>query len=348
VIYEREFAINRDKTSLFSRSMIHEKYMQRCLQLAANGQPAVSPNPMVGAVIVAGERIIGEGYHTAWGQPHAEVMAIRAVEDRELLRQSVIYVSLEPCSHFGKTPPCADLIISSGIPEVVLACNDPFDKVNGSGTKKLEEAGIKVTTGVLEKEARFLNRRFFTFHEKQRPYIILKWARTRDGYMDRVRNAGEKGVNWITQPRTKQIVHTWRSEEQAIAIGYRTLLNDDPALDTREVKGRDPLKIIMSHDPAEDLSRFRAFNQGPPAHIIGPDPAALVEFCRQQQIISVLVEGGAATIEKFLREGLWDEARVFTGITAFTDGLKAPTAGTTPAQSQLLENGDRLDTYFNL
>ena len=218
-----------------------EMYMSRCLQLAALGLGKVQPNPMVGAVIVHHDTIIGEGWHRQYGQGHAEVNAFASVTQPELLKESTMYVSLEPCSHFGKTPPCADAIIRHGIPKVVIGTVDSNAKVNGGGIKKLQDAGIEVVTGVLADQCKELNRRFFTYHEQKRPYVILKWAMTRNGYMDIDRQQQPDGQYWITNPELKTIVHQWRSEEDAILIGYNTMVNDKPQLTTRLFPGRSPL-----------------------------------------------------------------------------------------------------------
>ncbi|HKL39773.1 MAG TPA: bifunctional diaminohydroxyphosphoribosylaminopyrimidine deaminase/5-amino-6-(5-phosphoribosylamino)uracil reductase RibD, partial [Cryomorphaceae bacterium] len=242
--------------------------MERCLKLAQNGFGRVAPNPMVGCVIVKNDVIIGEGFHRAFGEAHAEVNAINSVKNSDDLKQSTLYVSLEPCSHQGKTPPCADLIIQSGIPRVVIAQSDPNPAVSGKGIEKLSEAGIAITTGVLEESAKELNRRFRTFHEKKRPYIILKWAMTADGYMDSVRKADKQGIFWISSPETKKLVHKWRSEEGAILIGKRTLEVDDPSLDTRDYFGKNPLRVVLVGE--KELSRNRRLlTDGNPTLIIG-------------------------------------------------------------------------------
>ncbi len=219
--------------------------MRRCLQLAKMGEGNVAPNPMVGAVIVCNHKIIGEGYHQEFGGPHAEVNAINSVKDKSLLAKSTIYVSLEPCAHHGKTPPCSDLIVEHKIPKVVIGSQDTFSKVNGKGIKKLEANGCQVTCGVLEKECRKLNKRFFTFHEKKRPFVILKWAQTKDGFLDKKRNEGEKGIHWITAPETRSLVHLWRSKEMGVLVGRQTAAVDDPKLNVRDVTGKNPVRIIL-------------------------------------------------------------------------------------------------------
>lgn len=314
--------------------------MRRCLQLAELGIPAARPNPLVGSVIVHDGRIIGEGYHNHYGGPHAEVGAIRSA-DSSLLPFSTIYVNLEPCAHFGKTPPCADLIIEKRIPRVVISCTDTFSEVSGKGIERLREAGIEVVTGVLEKEGRWMNRRFFNFHERKCPYIILKWAESADGFMDLPRSANEKGVRWITGPETKQLVHKWRSEEAAIVVGHNTWINDQPALDVREVEGKSPIRIIMSTD--ENLSGLTETD-----HLIAPNPYALIEVCNKHRLSSVFIEGGSSILKRFIDAGLWNEARVFKGSDNFEDGLKAPVRPKSNRISEeKLPGGDFLTIYYN-
>jgi diaminohydroxyphosphoribosylaminopyrimidine deaminase/5-amino-6-(5-phosphoribosylamino)uracil reductase len=328
----------------------HEKYMQRCLQLAELGLGQVSPNPMVGAVIVHNDKIIGEGFHRNYGEAHAEVNAIESVSEKSLLKESTLYVNLEPCSHFGKTPPCSDLIIEKEIPRVVVANLDPFDKVNGSGIQKLKDAGIEVITGVEEKAGAELNRRFFTFHQKQRPYIVLKWAESRDGFMDVEREEGEKGVYWISHPNTKKLVHKWRSEEAAVMVGANTAQNDNSALTVREIKGPQPIRILI--DPNEKVShKNRIFDGSIDTLVFGKenrskdntewiavhDKTSLVpemlRILHQRDIQSVLIEGGPTTLTEFLRAGCWDEARKITGDVHLLKGKKAPHPGVKPTES---------------
>ncbi|HRS53852.1 MAG TPA: bifunctional diaminohydroxyphosphoribosylaminopyrimidine deaminase/5-amino-6-(5-phosphoribosylamino)uracil reductase RibD, partial [Bacteroidales bacterium] len=222
-------------------------YIRRCFDLARLGMGKVAPNPMVGCVIVNGNKIIGEGYHQEYGGYHAEVNAINSVIDKDLLKTAVLYVNLEPCAHYGKTPPCTDLIISSQIPKVVISNVDPFEKVAGKGINKLRAAGISVIVGVLKQDGKELNKRFFTFCEQKRPYIILKWAQSLDGFIDKERNSNEKlkGPTWITGDFFKKVVHKWRAEEQAIMVGTNTAINDNPKLTVREVPGKNPLRIVI-------------------------------------------------------------------------------------------------------
>lgn len=294
-----------------------EKYMQRCLQLARLGLGKVQPNPMVGAVIVHNGTIIGEGYHHQYGGPHAEVNAISSVSNPKLLRESSIYVSLEPCSHYGKTPPCADAIIHYGIPRVVVGTVDYNQKVNGSGIQKLKDAGIEVVEHVCEDDCQELNKRFFTYHREKRPYVILKWAQTLDGYMDVDRSDGKPHTYWITNPALKVLVHKWRSEEDAILVGYNTMLHDHPQLTTRCYPGKNPQRFVM-----------QCSNEVLPS--ITYTPVSMnVEDCLQvmyeQKIQSVIVEGGRKTLDCFIQSGLWDEARILVGNQTWGAGLSAPT-----------------------
>lgn len=302
--------------------------MRRCLELAGQGIGNTAPNPMVGAVLVHAGRIIGEGYHKAHGQYHAEVECLNSVvhENIPLIKQSTLYVSLEPCSHFGKTPPCADIIIKNRIPVVVIGCADSFEKVNGSGIEKLRAAGIRVEVNILLRECRNLNKRFFTFHEKKRPYIILKWAQSKDG---KIGGEGGKTVK-ITNPFTDCIVHKWRSEESAVLAGTRTVLNDDPSLTVRNWAGKNPVRIIIDSDlkiprnakvfddEAKTIILNREKNEKIGSNIFcktgGESNIAeyAVSCIAKYQINSILIEGGSITLQSFIDAGLWDEARVLT------------------------------------
>jgi len=318
-----------------------EIFMQRCLELALLGMGDVAPNPMVGCVIVCDGIIIGEGYHEKIGQPHAEVNAIRSVRNPELLANSTLYVSLEPCAHFGKTPPCSDLIIESHIPRVVIGTVDPFAQVAGKGIERMQKAGIDVSIGMLENECRDLNRRFFTFHEKNRPYILLKWAQTLDGFIDTDRTEVQHPT-WITNALSKRLVHKQRSEESAILIGTNTAEFDNPALTVREWTGNQPIRMVIDRTGRlnPDLHLFDGkaltwiftsirkqetgnrkyitldFNQ----NIL---PQILTELY-QHDILSVIVEGGGELLTSFLEIGLWDEAFVYTGNQFFGKGVSAP------------------------
>lgn len=277
-----------------------EKYMRRCIQLAKNGQQNAKPNPMVGAVIVSADgRIIGEGYHVRCGQGHAEVNAFASVraEDEPLLKEATIYVSLEPCSHYGKTPPCADLIIQKGVRRVVVGCIDEFAEVQGRGIRKLREAGIEVEVGVLEAECQALNRRFFTFHRENRPYIILKWAQTANGFIDDHYQPTQISSNF-----TKMLSHKLRAEEDAILVGRVTDEREHPQLNVREWNGSDPKRLVIDH-----------------AHPLN------LESLHAHHIQSLIVEGGATTLRSFLMQNLWDEIRVETNLTlTVNDGTRAP------------------------
>ena len=324
----------------------HEQYIARCIELAKNGFGTTYPNPMVGSVIVYNGEIIGEGWHQKAGEPHAEVNAIHSVKNPSLLDKATIYVSLEPCSHFGKTPPCCDLIIKNKIPNVVIGTVDSNIKVAGNGIKRLHEAGINVVVGVLEKECYELNRRFFTFHEKKRPYIILKWAQTQDSFIAPTEKEELKPV-WITNLQSRQLVHKWRTEEQAILVGTQTVIDDNPQLNARDWEGNNPIRIVIDQrnripktahiwdnkiktivfsnensipSSANTIIEVIDFQQN-----IAPQ---IVEKLYQHQIQSVIIEGGAQTLQTFIDATLWDEARIFIGNSTFGTGKKAPVLNT--------------------
>ncbi len=324
--------------------------MERCLELALLGAGAVAPNPMVGAVLVHHYRIIGEGWHKKFGEAHAEVNCIASVkeEDRAFIAQSVLYVSLEPCSHFGKTPPCTDLVIRNKIPTVVIGCRDPFKEVNGRGIEKLKAAGIEVVPGVMEKECKELNKRFFTFHTRQRPYIILKWAQTADGKIAlpppaRVDSAPQPARLLISNEYSNRLVHKWRSEEAAILVGTNTALLDDPELTTRLWPGNSPVRLVIDLNlrlPAS-LKLFNGevktivFNnvkkeekQNLVYYKLDTDKKLLPQLMTalyELNIQSVLVEGGARLLLSFIEEGIWDEARIITNAAlSIKNGLNAP------------------------
>lgn len=296
----------------------HEFFMQRCLELASLGLGRVQPNPMVGAVIVANGIVIGEGWHRKYGDSHAEINAINSVKNPILLEKSTLYVNLEPCSHYGKTPPCADAVINAGIPEVVIGIVDPNAKVNGEGINKLKMAGVNVIINVLEDQCRDLNFRFFTFHQLHRPYIILKWAQTSDGFMDvERRNDGEIESYWITNQELRVIVHKWRSEEDAIVVGYNTMIHDKPQLTNRLYSGKNPVRFVMQRNV--NTSSYDDNYSVLPENLI---EAMHSLYC--QNIQSLIVEGGRKTLERFLDAGLWDEARILIGNQQWGKGLKAP------------------------
>jgi len=346
---------------------IHEKYINRCIELAKNGVGLTYPNPMVGSVIVLNGRIIGEGWHKKTGKPHAEVNAINSVKNKDLLKKATIYVSLEPCSHFGKTPPCANLIIEKGIKNVVVGCLDPNEKVAGRGVKLLEEAGCKVAVGVLEAECKELNKRFFTFHTKKRPFITLKWAETEDGFIDRHRNENsEKQPNWISNTYSQQLSHKLRANEQAILVGTNTVVNDNPTLNTRSWFGSNPVRVILdgnskiakTYDVLSDGLKTIVFSKK--NHIIDSfgnvvfekidfDENVLQQVCDvlyKNEIQSLIVEGGKHTLQSFINENIWDEAQVFIGNIKFHQGLQAPLIKKVPIETHMVSN-DTLKVYRN-
>lgn len=346
--------------------MIHyEKYINRCIQLAYNGLGATYPNPMVGSVIVFEDKIIGEGWHQKAGEPHAEVNAINSVRDKELLSKSTIFVSLEPCSHFGKTPPCTDLIIKHKIPKVVIGTIDPFAKVCGNGIKKLQEAGCEVVVGVLEKKCQELNKRFFTFHQKKRPYIFLKWAETSNGFIAPQQKI-ETQPYWITNSYSRKYVHKMRSEEQAILVGTNTVLHDNPKLDTRHWQGKNPLRVIIDRelktpknfavwdDSSETIFVTEIqkgnFKNTSFENIIFSDNIAkqICELLYHRNIQSLIVEGGTTVLQQFIDANLWDEAFVFVGESAFEMGIKAPILKNAFFQKTIPFGKDNLFIYNNL
>lgn len=315
--------------------------MQRCLELAVKGLGNVAPNPMVGCVIVCDGEIVAEGYHEFYGAPHAEPNAIKQVSDA-ILKKSTLYVTLEPCSHHGKTPPCADLIINKGVKKVVIGNLDSNPLVSGRGIQKLKEAGIEVEYRVLDKECKELNKRFFTFHEKKRPYIILKWAQTQDGFISRIPLPKNKEDNWITGKESKDLVHQWRGEESAILIGYNTALVDNPLLTTRLVEGKNPVRLII--DKNLDLPHnLNIFNNDAKTIVFNSIKSSdddniryvridfqnmiqeILNECYVLNISSVIIEGGTKTINEFIQKNTWDEARLFVNPNkVFKQGIAAP------------------------
>ena len=404
-----------------------EKYMHRCLDLALLGKGSVAPNPMVGAVLVNNNSIIGEGFHQLYGEAHAEVNAIRHVERPELLKKASLYVNLEPCTHYGKTPPCAELIIEKNIPKVIIGTSDPNKLVAGNGMNLLRANGVEVVCGVLENECKAINKRFFTWHLHKRPYIILKWARSADGFIDLDRPANAPvGPNWITSPTARILVHKWRSEEQAILAGTNTIMKDNPRLNIRDWSGKDPLRVIIDRNlkvgshhhifdntqetlifteklpsdegqtagfKTEELTsqemktswnemvsantksktadlKDKAFvperNKICPGKIktsgkrettiqiktryakITFDNTAelkMLEFLYNQNIQSLIIEGGAFTLNRFIEKGLWDEARIFTGPSLFKGGVKSPEITGKSQKSQIIGNS-QLQTIY--
>jgi len=335
-------------------------YMRRALELALLGQGKVAPNPMVGCVVVHQDRIIGEGWHEQYGQAHAEVNAIRQVKELEVLAESTVYVNLEPCAHFGKTPPCADLLVQHRVKRVVVANQDPNPLVAGKGLAKLQAAGIEVSVGILAEEGRVLNKRFFTFMEQQRPYIVLKWAESSDNLIAR----SNYDSKWISSLLSRQRVHQWRTQEAAIMVGTQTALHDNPQLNARLWEGTQPLRLVI--DRFLRLPKhLHLFDQSLPTwcyntlkeerqgnlywkKIAGKNLVAeLLEDLYQNKIQSLLVEGGAALLSLFIEAGLWDEARVFQAQnTYFGEGIAAPKLQGFLLQSELLET-DRLNYWQN-
>lgn len=339
--------------------MSHESYMQRALQLATLGMGKVAPNPMVGCVIVYENKIIGEGWHKSYGQAHAEVNAIDSVIDQSILPQSTFYVTLEPCSHYGKTPPCADLLVSKKVGKVVIACTDSNPLVAGKGIRKLQEVGISVELGILEKEARRLNKRFFTFMEKKRPYIVLKWAQTEDGFIARK----DYSSRWISNEHSRTLVHQWRSQEQAVMVGTRTALYDNPQLNVRQWTGKNPIRIFIDKN-LQIPTNYHLFDRSQLTicYNLQKNETSenlifvkldtdfflenLLQDLHERKIQSVLVEGGSLLLQSLIDKNLWDEARVFVGNARFGEGIKAPQAPFLPQTKQDIF-GDKLFFYEN-
>jgi len=341
--------------------------MQRCLEIAELGLGSVSPNPMVGCVIVHENRIIGEGYHKKFGGAHAEVNAIQAVFDQypeqaaELLSQSTVYVNLEPCAHFGKTPPCADLLIRHRVKKVIIGNTDPFADVNGKGIEKIRDAGIEVFSGLLDEVCKEFNRRFFTRVTQQRPFIILKWAETANGYFAPKNTLQE----WISGPLAKKLVHKWRTEEDAILIGKNTAIYDNPQLSAREWEGKNPIRIVIdkelqvpiTHNVFNDSSKTIVFNEVKTVvtdniHYIQMEdmqyylPQKIAFQLYLMDIQSVIIEGGANLLSQFISANLWDEARVFSSATSWNDGIEAPVINGI-IKDQINVGIDRLRIYTN-
>lgn len=314
-----------------------ELLMQRCFDLALLGVGSVSPNPRVGCVIVKDGEVIGEGWHKKYGEAHAEVNAVESVADKNQLAGSTVYVNLEPCSHFGKTPPCSDLLIKQGIKKVVISNSDTNPLVDGGGIKKLIAAGIDVITGVLEKQGRELNKRFFVYHEKQRPYIILKWAQTADGFIAH----SNYDSRWISSELSRQLVHKWRNEEDAVLVGTKTAAHDNPKLTVRDWSGRNPVRLVidrflrlsdhlnlfdlsvptvcfnlLKHEERQNLKLVRLDEEN---FIV-----QLLHWLHKEKIQSIMVEGGSQTLSLFIDSGNWDEARIFTSSRSYYKGINAP------------------------
>ena len=345
---------------------IHEKYIKRCIEIAKNGLGTTAPNPMVGCVIVHEQKIIGEGYTSPFGGHHAEVNAIANVKDKSQLLSATLYVTLEPCSHFGKTPPCSDLIIKHKIPNIVIGCVDDNPEVAGKGIAKLKAAKCQVTVGVLEAECKVHHKRFFTFHNKKRPYIILKWAESRDGFIAPASKVKREPV-WITNSYSRQLVHKWRAEEQAILVGTNTVLEDNPSLTVRDWTGQNPVRIVLDQHlktPAD----FEVYDKNTQTILItseknrhkshqeftqtinwsSKDTIAqqICDVLYNNDINSVIIEGGSKTLQSFIDEHLWDEARVFKGELTFGKGILAPKIqGKHISEEKILS--DNLKIYTN-
>lgn len=346
---------------------IHERYIRRCIELAKNGLGRTYPNPIVGSVIVHNDVIIGEGWHRKAGEAHAEVNAVNSVKERELLSKSTIYVSLEPCSHYGKTPPCTNLIIDSGIKKVVIGTVDPFPEVAGKGIKKLMDAGCEVRVGILEEECRDLNKRFFTFQLRKRPYIILKWAQSNDSFIaPPLENTEKRKPVWITNNYSRQLVHKWRTEEQAIMVGTTTAVADDPKLDARLWQGENPVRVVLdkklripeaSHLFDNTIKTIVLTEQ--PSKERGAKnvifeqvcfeldlPKQICDILFRHGIQSIIIEGGRQTLQTFIDCNLWDEARVFTGKTNLGAGTRAPEISGKVISETSIEQ-DQLKIYIN-
>ncbi|MEM6515417.1 MAG: bifunctional diaminohydroxyphosphoribosylaminopyrimidine deaminase/5-amino-6-(5-phosphoribosylamino)uracil reductase RibD [Bacteroidota bacterium] len=363
---------------------IHEKYIKRCIEIGKNGLGTTAPNPMVGCIIVHDDTIISEGFTSPYGGPHAEVNAIAKVKDKSVLKSATIYVTLEPCSHYGKTPPCTDLIIKHEIPNIVIGCIDDNPQVAGKGVAKLKSLGRNVIVGVLEAECKYHHKRFFTFHNKKRPYIILKWAQTKNGFIAPAEKDKTEPV-WITNTYAKQLVHKWRAEEQAILVGTNTVLEDNPSLTVRDWTGRNPKRVSLDKkfripktasiysDEAPNIviadfkdGYFEKKENLPKGWNIYPPNSKLPDgwfikidwqdkgkiakqICHalfEKDINSVIIEGGSKTLQTFIDENLWDEARVFTGNSIFENGTLAPKFnGHLVSDEQILK--DNLSIYHN-
>ena len=334
-------------------------YMQRALELAERGRGSVSPNPLVGCVIVHDGKIIGEGWHQNYGEAHAEVNAVDSVKDKSLLAESTCYVTLEPCSHYGKTPPCCDMLVRNQLKRVVIAVEDTHPLVMGRGIKRMQEGGIQVECGLMEKEARQLNARFFTAIEKQRPYIILKWARTADGFIAR-KNFDSK---WISNSQSRQQMHQWRANEDAIMVGTNTAHYDNPRLNVRGLDGADPVRVVIDrslrlsenlnlfdhHQPTICYNLLKDEQSNGLDYVKLPEVTfleALFEDLKQRKIRSVLVEGGSQLLNGLIEKGLWDEARVFKSPTQFEEGIAAPELSLSESETLAVAD-DELNIYHN-
>ena len=337
----------------------HEHFIEKCITLARKGILNVSPNPMVGCVIVYNDEIIGEGYHQEYGKSHAEVNAIKAVKDKSLLSKSTLYVNLEPCCHHGKTPPCTDLIIKHNISKVVIGCIDPFSEVSGKGIKKLEDNSIEVVHGVLEEKCNDLNRRFFYFHKYKRPYIILKWAKSKDNYIAPI---NQEKPFWMTSKESKKLVHNWRAEEDAILVGRKTVTADNPSLTVRMCEGKNPIRLVIdkslslksNYNIFDDHAETLVFNNIKSDTVINTiylkiDFNNLIEEILNElykrNILSLIVEGGARTINSFIENNLYDEIRLFTTEKVLENGILSPQIPNIKMTKTTIINKDKLEVY---
>ena len=337
----------------------HEHFIEKCITLARKGILNVSPNPMVGCIIVYNDEIIGEGYHQEYGKSHAEVNAIKAVKDKSLLSKSTLYVNLEPCCHHGKTPPCTDLIIRHNFSKVVIGCIDPFSEVSGRGIKKLEDNSIKVVHGVLEEKCKDLNRRFFYFHKYKRPYIILKWAKSKDNYIAPI---NQEKPFWMTSKKSKTLVHNWRAEEDAILVGRKTVTADNPSLTVRMCEGKNPMRLVIdkslslknNYNIFDDHAETLVFNNIKSDTVrntiyvkidfSNPIEEILNELYKRK-ILSLIVEGGAITINSFIENNLYDEIRLFTTEKVLENGILSPLIPNIKMTKNTIIDKDKLEVY---
>ncbi|MDC0254278.1 bifunctional diaminohydroxyphosphoribosylaminopyrimidine deaminase/5-amino-6-(5-phosphoribosylamino)uracil reductase RibD [Bacteriovoracales bacterium] len=336
-----------------------QEMIERCLVLAEKGRGFASPNPMVGSVVTHNNKIIGEGFHQKFGGPHAEVNAINSVKDMSLLKESTVYVNLEPCAHFGKTPPCADLLVNSGVKRVVIGCIDSFSEVSGKGIEKIKNAGIDITVGVLENKCLDFNKRFFLFHREKRPFIILKWAESKDGLLSPANQEKGKPL-WMTGKESKTLVHRWRTEEDAIMVGTNTAIMDNPSLTARLWKGRNPLRVVI--DRELKIPKEASLLDGQVKTLVFTekkrDSEENVDFVKvssvqlkdlltelyKRGVQSLIVEGGKRLLESFISEGIWDEARIFVAPISLNTGVKAPSLGEESLSQQVI-GADTLSIY---
>ena len=343
--------------------MNHEQYIKRCLEISKLGIGTTRPNPSVGAVLVVDSKIIGEGFTSPYGGNHAEVNAINSIQNQELLKKATLYVTLEPCSHTGKTPPCSDLIITSGIKKVVIGCVDANSLVFGKGIERMRNAGCEVIVGVLEKECLKHHKRFFTFHTKKRPHVVLKWAETSDGFIA-PKTKNKQAPEWISNEISRQIVHKWRSEEHAILVGTKTVFDDNPSLDVRHWKGENPIRIIIDkelkipriskvYDASVKTIFINANKKTQKGNIFfetidfsKPIASQICALLFDHKIQSVIIEGGAKTLQTFIDENFWDEARVFKSDVRFVEGVQAPKLNSFSCNEVFIHQ-DRLKTFIN-